>query len=65
MQTTKKILSMILAFVMVLGLLPATTFATGANNVYISVSDEGQFIGSAMAHKAVSLDALASVDLNE
>ena len=30
MRTTKKILSMILAFVLVLGLLPATAFATGA-----------------------------------
>ena len=31
MRTTKKILSMILAFVMVLGLLPATVLATGAD----------------------------------
>ena len=38
MRMTKKLLSMILAVVMVLGLLPATAFATGENVVYISVS---------------------------
>ena len=65
MKITKKVLSMILALVLVLGLLPSTAFATGTGNVYISISDEGQFISSTMAHKAVSLDALASVDLNE
>ena len=56
---------MILAFVLVLGLLPAAAFAIDANNVYISISDEGQFISSTMAHRAVSLDTLAAVDLNE
>ena len=34
----KKTISMLLALVMVLGLLPAAVFATGTNNVYISVS---------------------------
>ena len=69
MRTTKKILSMILAFVMVLGLLPATAFATGEDMVYISVSDDAQYIfdtaGNTMAYQAVSLEDLASVDLNE
>ena len=66
---TKKILSMILAFVMVLGLLPTTAFATGEDMVYISVSDDAQYIfdtaGNTMAYQAVSLEDLASVDLNE
>ena len=66
---TKKILSMILAFVMVLGLLPATAFATGTNNVYISVSYDGQYIndknGAAIAHVPVSFDEIASIDLEE
>ena len=69
MRTTKKILSMILAFVMVLGLLPATAFATGTNNVYISVSFDGQYIddknGSPMVYVPVSFDEIESIDLNE
>ena len=69
MRTTKKILSMILAFVLVLGLLPATAFATGADSVYISVSYDGQYIndknGNAIAYIPVSFDNLASIDLDE
>lgn len=69
MRTTKKILSMILAVVMVLGLLPATAFATGTNNVYISVSYDGQYIndknGAAIAYVPVSFDEVASIDLEE
>ena len=65
----KKTISMILALVMVLGLLPAAVFATGTNNVYISVSFDGQYIddqnGSPIVYVPVSLDAVASVDLNE
>ena len=46
MRTTKKILSMILAFVLVLGLLPATAFATatGEDVVYLSISFDGKYI---------------------
>lgn len=69
MRTTKKILSMILAFVMVLGLLPATAFATGADSVYISVSFDGEYIndknGNAIAYIPVSFENLASIDLDE
>ena len=69
MRTTKKILSMILAFVLVLGLLPATAFATGADSVYISVSYDGQYIndknGNAIAYIPVSFDKLAAIDLDE
>lgn len=68
MRTTKKILSMILAFVLVLGLLPATAFATGTGSVYISVSYDGQYIddknGNPIAYIPVSFDELASVDLD-
>ena len=45
MRTTKKILSMILAFVLVLGLLPATAFATGTEDVvYLSISFDSGYI---------------------
>ena len=69
MRTTKKILSMILAFVLVLGLLPATAFATGADSVYISVSYDGKYIndknGNAIAYIPVSFDKLSAIDLDE
>ena len=68
MRTTKKILSLILAFVLVLGLLPATVFANSANSVYISVSYDGQYIddknGDPFAYIPVSFDDLASIDLD-
>ena len=68
MRTTKKILSMILAFVMVLGLLPATALATGADQVYISVSYDGKYIddknGDPLVYVPVSFEELASVDLD-
>ena len=69
MRTTKKILSMILAFVMVLGLLPATALATEAEYVYISVSYDGKYIndkdGGYIAYIPVSLDTLAEVNLDD
>ena len=69
MRTTKKILSMILAFVMVLGLLPATAFATGEDVVYISVSYDGKYIddqnGAPLVYVPVSFDELAAIDLDE
>ena len=68
MRTTKKILSMILAFVLVLGLLPATALATGADQVYISVSYDGKYIddknGDPLVYVPVSFEELASVDLD-
>ena len=52
-----------------LGLLPAAAFATGADNVYISVSFDGRYIndknGNAIAYIPVSFGNLASVDLDE
>ncbi len=69
MRTTKKILSMILAFVLVLGLLPATAFATGTNNVYISVSYDGQYIndknGGYIAYVAVPMETVAAINLDD
>ena len=69
MRKPAKILSMILAFVLVLGLLPATAFATGADSVYISVSFDGEYIndknGNAIAYIPVSFENLASIDLDE
>ena len=44
MKITKKLLSMILAFVLVLGLLPATAFAAEGEYVYLSVSYDGKYI---------------------
>ena len=45
MKTVKKILSMILALVLVLGLLPATAFATGTGDVvYLSISFDSNYI---------------------
>ena len=59
---------MILAFVMVLGLLPATAFATEAEYVYISVSFDGQYIndkdGGYIAYIPVSMDDVASINLD-
>ena len=60
---------MILAALLVLGLLPATAFATGADSVYISVSFDGKYIndknGNAIAYIPVSFENLASIDLDE
>lgn len=68
MRSAKKVLSMILAMIMVLGMLPAAAFATEAQQVYISISEEGEFIsdqnGTSMAYMPISLEALASIDLD-
>ena len=65
----KKTISWILAIAMVLGLLPATVFATGAGNVYISVSYDGKYIndknGNAIAYIPVSFENLAAIDLDK
>ena len=68
MRITRKAVSLILAFVLLLGLLPATAFAS-ENNVYISVSYDGQYIndknGNALAYVPVSFEKLKSIDLDE
>ena len=70
MRTTKKILSMILAFVLVLGLLPATAFATGTEDVvYLSISFDSGYIddknGNPIAYVPVPLSKIEAIDLAE
>ena len=69
MQITKKLISILLTIVMVAGLLPASAFADGADQVYISVSYDGQYIdgadGSPIVYVPVSYADIAAVDLNE
>ena len=71
MKITKKILSMILAVVMVLGLLPATAFATVASGdvVYLSISFDGKYIddknGDPIVYIPVPMAAIEAVDLTE
>lgn len=68
MRITKKLISILLVVVMMLGLLPTAVFATAPETVYISISDDAQFItapdGTPMGFFAVTLDELASVDLD-
>lgn len=63
----KKFLSIMLALTMLFTMMPLTTFATETETVYISVSDDSQYVsdqnGNPVAYTAVSLDELASVDL--
>ena len=71
MKITKKILSMILALVMVLGLLPATTLATGAGEdvVYLSISFDSHYIndkdGKPIAYLPVPMAEIEKIDLVE
>ena len=44
MKKMKKLLSLVLAVVMVIGLLPMKSFATEKDVVYISVSYDGKYI---------------------
>ena len=66
----KKLLSLFLALVMVLSLVPATVFAAdGTDKVYISVSFDGEYIddknGKPIVYVPVSFDEIESIDLNE
>ena len=69
MKTTKKLLSMILVLVMVLGLLPATASAAAADEgyVYLSISFDGEYIrdtrGNSVAFMPISLAEVAAIDL--
>ena len=71
MRTTKKILSMILAFVLVLGLLPATAFATAAGEdvVYLSISFDGKYIDDTnekpIVYLPVPMSEIEAIDLTE
>ncbi len=67
----KKLLSLFLALVMVLSLVPATVFATEPQGdvVYISVSHDGQYIddqnGAPIVYIPVPIDELAKINLAE
>ena len=68
MKITKQILSLILALVLVLGLLPATAFATDAADVvYLSISFDSNYIddknGDPIAYVPVSLADIEAIDL--
>ena len=70
MKITKKILSMILAFVLVLGLLPATTLATETEDVvYLSISFDSNYIddknGDPIAYIPVPMSKIEEIDLVE
>lgn len=65
----KRIVTLLLTLVLVIGLLPLAAFATEANDVvYISVSYDGQFMtapdGSNMAYVPVELEKLKEIDLD-
>ena len=65
----KRIATLLLALLLVIGILPMATFATEANDVvYISVSYDGQFKtaadGSNMAYVPVELEKLKEIDLD-
>ncbi len=68
MKITKKILSMILALVLVLGLLP-TAIAAENDVVYLSISFDGKYIddqnGDPVIYLPISLEDIAAVDLTE
>ena len=69
MRMTKKICSLLLAFALVLSLLPTVAFAAEAECVYISISDDQQFVtapdGTPMGFFPVPLEDVALIDLNE
>ncbi len=71
MRTTRKMLSVFLAFVMVLGLLPAGAIAAPKSEdvVYLSISFDGAYIddkhGDSIVYLPVSMDDIAAVDLTE
>ena len=72
-RTTAKVVSMLIAIIMVASMLPVMAFADGQANktgyVYISASDDQRFItdtnGSPVAFTAVSLTDLETVNLSD
>ncbi len=71
MKITKKILSIILTVVMVLGLLPVTAFATGTQEdvIYLSISFDSTYIddkdGNPIAYVPVPMSKIEGIDLTE
>ena len=68
-NTISKTLAMLLAVLMIVGTLPATAFATEKGTVYISISDDAQFVTTSsktpMGFFSVTLDELANIDLED
>ena len=68
MKITKKALSLFLAIAIVLSLLPSTVTAVEAEQVYISVSYDGQYIsdkkGGYITYVGIPLADIAAVDLD-
>ena len=72
MKTTKKLISFLLVFVMVLCLMPANIIATQTSDeeyVYLSISFDKHYIndknGEPIVYRAVSMEDIAAVDLTE
>ena len=68
---TKKILSMFLALVLVLGLLPANAFAAGTQEdvIYLSISFDSNYIndknGDPIVYVPVPMSKIEAIDLTE
>ncbi len=66
---TKKIISIFIALAMILTAIPLTISAATPDTVYISISDDSQFVtdsnGNPMAFYPVILDELAEIDLSD
>ena len=63
----KKLLSLLFAAIMVFTMIPTVSFASDTDTVYLSVSDDRQYVtdaaGNPIAYIEVTLDKLASIDL--
>lgn len=66
---TKKIISIFIILAMILTAIPLTISASEPDTVYISISDDSQFVtdsnGTPMAFYPVTLDELAEIDLGD
>ena len=69
MKIYKRFFAVILALAMVLGLLPAAAVASDAGYVYISITEESEFLrdtsGKPLSYTAVPLKALSAIDLED
>ena len=65
----KRILSLFLAFVMVLGMFPINALASGREYVYLSISFDGEYIddknGDPIVYLPIPLETIAAVDLRK
>ena len=68
MKITKKILSMILAVVMVLSLLPATAIATRKDVIYLSISFDSTYIddkkGDPITYIPVPMSEIEAIEVH-